>query len=72
MADLQFTGLGVHLKVKDIKVSREFYESLGFKPVFGYGDEAFRATLRHLETRHLTAAEISEPPGIIVCAWTCK
>jgi len=42
---VDFTGLGVHIKVKDIVKSRNFYESLGFVPVFGYGDDAFRATL---------------------------
>lgn len=41
----QVQGLGVHLKVKDIAVSRRWYESLGFVPVFGYGDDEFRATL---------------------------
>lgn len=41
----EFTGLGIHIKVKDIVKSREFYEGLGFVPVFGYGDDAFRATL---------------------------
>lgn len=41
----KFTGLGIHIKVKDIVRSREFYESLGFVPAFGYGDDAFRATL---------------------------
>lgn len=41
----EYTGLGVHLKVKDIKKSRDFYEGLGFVPVFGYGDDDFRATL---------------------------
>lgn len=40
-----FTGLGVHLKVKDINKSRDFYESLGFVPIFGYGDEEFRSSL---------------------------
>lgn len=42
---LEFTGVGVHLKVRDIKVSRDFYEKLGFTPVFGYGSEEYRATL---------------------------
>lgn len=41
----QVTGLGFHVKVADISESREFYESLGFKPVFGYGDDEFRASL---------------------------
>lgn len=45
MSKLSFTGIGIHLKVKDIKASREFYEALGFKPVFGYGDEEFTKTL---------------------------
>ena len=45
MADVSYAGLGIHLKVKDITVSRAFYEGLGLVPVFGYGDDAFRATL---------------------------
>src|SRR5688572_6638187 len=42
---LNLKGLGIHLKVADISKSREFYESLGFKPVFGYGDDEYRKTL---------------------------
>ena len=42
---LEFTGLGIHIKVRDIVESRKFYESLGFTPVFGYGSEEFRKTL---------------------------
>jgi catechol 2,3-dioxygenase-like lactoylglutathione lyase family enzyme len=42
---VEFSGFGAHIKVKDIVKSREFYEGLGFVPVFGYGDDAFRATL---------------------------
>ncbi len=42
---LEFAGIGIHLKVKDIQVSRDFYEKLGFMPAFGYGSEEFRATL---------------------------
>jgi hypothetical protein len=42
---LEFTGIGIHLKVKDIEASRTFYEKLGFTPVFGYGSEEFRKTL---------------------------
>jgi len=45
MAKLSFTGIGVHVKVRDIEASRHFYEDLGFVPAFGYGDESFRATL---------------------------
>jgi catechol 2,3-dioxygenase-like lactoylglutathione lyase family enzyme len=45
MGKLAFTGLGIHVKVKDIQASRAFYEGLGFQPVFGYGDEAFRKSL---------------------------
>jgi len=41
----EITALGIHLKVSDIERSREFYESLGFRPVFAYGDDAFRASL---------------------------
>lgn len=41
----EYTGLGIHVKVKDIAKSREFYESIGFRPVFGYGDDEYRATL---------------------------
>ena len=39
------TGLGINIKVRDIETSRRFYESLGFVPVFAYGDEQFLATL---------------------------
>lgn len=42
---IEFTGIGVHIKVADIHKSREFYENLGFVPVFGYGSEEFIATL---------------------------
>lgn len=45
MAQCEITGLGLHVKVANIAKSREFYESLGFKPVFAYGDEEFRSTL---------------------------
>lgn len=45
MATCEITGLGLHIKVADMEASRRFYESLGFKPVFGYGSEDFRATL---------------------------
>lgn len=45
MDKLTVTGLGTHLKVSNIERSRKFYESLGFKPVFAYGDDAFRASL---------------------------
>ncbi len=46
MSKLQCTGLGIHLKVRDINASRKFYEgTLGFVPVFGYGDDEFRASL---------------------------
>ena len=38
-------GLGTHIKVANLDTSRAFYESLGFKPVFAYGDEQFRASL---------------------------
>lgn len=41
----EYTGIGIHIKVKDIAKSREFYESIGFTPVFGYGDDEYRATL---------------------------
>ena len=42
---MEITGFGTHIKVSDIKKSREFYESLGFKAVFGYGNEEWRASL---------------------------
>ena len=45
MLSCEITGFGIHLKVSDIEKSRKFYESLGFKPVFAYGDEKFRASL---------------------------
>lgn len=45
MADLEFTGIGIHVKVADIEASRRFYDSLGMQVVFGYGDDEFRASL---------------------------
>lgn len=45
MAKCIIQGLGTHIKVADIEKSREFYESLGFKPVFGYGDVNFTDSL---------------------------
>lgn len=30
-------NIGIHIKVRDIKKSEEFYETLGFKKVFEYG-----------------------------------
>ncbi|HSX14887.1 MAG TPA: VOC family protein [Candidatus Saccharimonadales bacterium] len=42
---LKFTGIGIHIKVKDITASRKFYEALGFSPIFGYGSDDFRKTL---------------------------
>jgi len=41
----EIDGFGIHIKVADFEKSRKFYESLGFKPVFGYGDEEYRKTL---------------------------
>jgi catechol 2,3-dioxygenase-like lactoylglutathione lyase family enzyme len=41
----EFTGIGIFVKVRDIYASRKFYESLGFEPIYGFGDEDFRATL---------------------------
>lgn len=45
MTKCAIRGLGTHIKVKDIVISRAFYESLGFEPTFGYGDDEFRASL---------------------------
>lgn len=43
---MNYTGLGIHLKVRDIAVSREFYEGLlGLTPTRAAGTEAFRRTL---------------------------
>jgi hypothetical protein len=42
MGKCEITGFGTHIKAVDIKKSREFYESLGFKPVFAYGDDGWR------------------------------
>jgi catechol 2,3-dioxygenase-like lactoylglutathione lyase family enzyme len=41
----EISGLGIHIKVADINKSRKFYESLGFRPVFAYGDEEFLSSL---------------------------
>jgi catechol 2,3-dioxygenase-like lactoylglutathione lyase family enzyme len=46
--DDNLVSLGTHLKVADVEKSREFYEGFGFKPVFGYGDDEFRANLEKL------------------------
>lgn len=32
---------GIHLKVKDIKKSLDFYTKFGLKPIFAYGDNKF-------------------------------
>ncbi len=45
MSTCKVNGLGIHIKVKNLDVSRKFYESLGFKPVFAYGSEEFRKSL---------------------------
>jgi len=45
MGKCTIKGLGTHIKVADLDKSRKFYESLGFEPVFAYGDESFRASL---------------------------
>ena len=37
----ELEGLGIHLKVRDVHKSREFYKSLGFQPLVVFGDEAF-------------------------------
>jgi uncharacterized glyoxalase superfamily protein PhnB len=37
-----FTKFGIHIKVKDINASKNFYLALGFKPVFCYGNENIR------------------------------
>ncbi len=34
---------GIHLKVKDIEKSLQFYLSFGLKPVFAYGNDVFRS-----------------------------
>jgi catechol 2,3-dioxygenase-like lactoylglutathione lyase family enzyme len=43
--DMKITGLGTHLKVRDIAKSKAFYDSLGFVAVFGYGDDEWRSGL---------------------------
>ena len=39
------TQFGIHLKVSDISKSLEFYQSLGFIPVFSYGIDSFLAKI---------------------------
>lgn len=34
-----FTKLGIHIKVRNIEASKKFYLSVGFKPVFCYGND---------------------------------
>jgi catechol 2,3-dioxygenase-like lactoylglutathione lyase family enzyme len=46
MTTLKINGLGVHIKVKDIQASRDFYEGLlGLKPAFAYGNPEFLKTI---------------------------
>jgi catechol 2,3-dioxygenase-like lactoylglutathione lyase family enzyme len=45
MSGCVINKFGTHIKVADIERSRRFYESLGFKPISAYGDEAFRSSL---------------------------
>lgn len=45
------TAFGVHIKVKDLDASREFYEDyLGLEPIFAYGNDAFRGTFEGVDT----------------------
>lgn len=44
------TNIGIHIKVKDIHKSKEFYDSLGLKAVFAMGTEEYRATLSNVES----------------------
>jgi catechol 2,3-dioxygenase-like lactoylglutathione lyase family enzyme len=45
MAPAKVTGIGIHVKVADIGKSRQFYESLGLRAVYAFGDDEFRASL---------------------------
>jgi len=38
-------SIGIHIKVKSIEESRKFYETIGFRPIFAYGDKRFLATI---------------------------
>jgi hypothetical protein len=61
--ECEITTPGIHLKVTNIERSCEFYESLGFKIDFAFGDEAF-PKLFPLEIR--TAAEPYRGPSFTI------
>lgn len=44
-SEAQIESIGVHIKVRSIEASRKFYESLGFRPIFAYGNSEFLATI---------------------------
>jgi predicted lactoylglutathione lyase len=56
MAVCNIIGFGTHIKVKDIEKSRKFYEALGFKSVFAYGDEELGLLLIILPRLSVTGA----------------
>lgn len=46
VSGVKYTGVGIHLKVSDIKASRSFYEeALGLVPARGSGTDDFRRSL---------------------------
>jgi len=47
MKNTLYTKFGVHIKVKNIRISLKFYTALKFNPVFAYGDKNF---LKHFDT----------------------
>lgn len=44
------TQFGIHIKVRNIYKSLKFYRAFRLKPHFVYGDEAFRAKFRGIQT----------------------
>ncbi|OGK30018.1 hypothetical protein A2W49_01430 [Candidatus Roizmanbacteria bacterium RIFCSPHIGHO2_12_41_18] len=44
------TQFGIHIKVKDINRSLEFYRAFHLKPDFAYGDNTFRTKFREIQT----------------------
>ncbi|GAB4160203.1 MAG: hypothetical protein Fur003_3870 [Candidatus Dojkabacteria bacterium] len=44
------TKLGVHLKVKSISNSLNFYKAFEFEPIFAYGSDSFLSQFKNIKT----------------------
>ncbi|KKR06388.1 MAG: Bleomycin resistance protein [candidate division WS6 bacterium GW2011_GWF2_39_15] len=54
---MKSTRFGIHIKVKDILESYNFYRAFDLKPVFAYGDEKWLGMLKESDSKLSTAAE---------------